>query len=105
VKLPLVLAGACIISGSLVGSNVTQAKTLTLGSAALVISDARALDAAKIRGQPSEDLAAETSKKPAVDQGENRRTPKTQVTRLTEEQTAERAKSFFLLLQILRSAK
>ncbi|HSG24407.1 MAG TPA: hypothetical protein VLA64_15785 [Azonexus sp.] len=104
-KLPFVLAGACIISGSLVGSSLIQAKTMTLSSAALVISDTKPLEAAKIKEQPSEDLAEETSKKPAVDQGEKRSTAKPQVTRVTEEQAAQRARSFFLLLQILRTSK
>lgn len=104
-KFPFVLASACFISGLLHPITV-HAKAITISSAEVAINDGKPPSATKAKVPPNKDRAEEESNKPAVDQSGNVSTPKSQVTtNVAEERTSQRARSFFLLLHILQSAK
>ena len=103
-KFPFVLASACFISGLLHPVTV-HAKAITISSAEMAISNAKPPPSTKAKAPPNKD-AEEESNKPAVDQTENVSTPKPQIaTSVAEERTIQRARSFFLLLHILQTAK
>lgn len=104
-KFPFVLASACFISGLLHPITV-HAKAITISSADVAISDGKPPPATKVKVPPNKERAEEKSNEPAVDQNERVSAPKPQiVTSVAEERTSQRARSFFLLLHILQSAK
>jgi len=92
VKLPFVLASACVTL-AWVNSIPVQANTINTSSVEVVSNDAKASRPGKTKLSANKDSAEEACVNPLIEQGEADSTPKQSVTGVAEKQNAQRGRS------------